>query len=96
MIYCIYCGKTIYKKQGFLTCESCPCEVHFSLYSGKLRWIEYHLGDYYIDTDLVDKQSWLVTKKGGIDLVTLNYLIDVNPQNVKYWIDKLLKLQAFS
>ena len=93
---CPFCGKDIYKKQGFFACKSCPCEVHFSLYKEKIRWVEYHLGDYYIDTDLVGNQSWLVREKGGVDLVTLNYLIDVNPQNVKYWIDKLLKLQAFS
>ena len=81
---------------GYLACKFCPCEVHYSLWGEKLRWIEYHLGDYYIDTELIDKQSWLVRKKGGVDLVTLNYLIDVNPQNVNEWIERLLSLKAFS
>ena len=30
------------------------------------------------------------------EIATLNYLLDVNPQNVQDWIDKILNLKVFS
>lgn len=95
MIYCIYCQKDVVIRNGLSSCTS--CKINYIESNAKLIWIEYNIGeDYYIDTDFFNKKCWLVLTKGDMDIIELNYLPEINPQNAKYWVDKLLKLKAFS
>jgi hypothetical protein len=83
-----------------------PCNVNYEeeiIGNGKILNMflyKYPAARYSIGIDFETNETRLWKKnmdgKGSTKLLNLNYIIDVNPQNIEEWIARLLKLSSFS
>jgi hypothetical protein len=50
-----------------------------------------------VEYDLNITTLYHITDQAPLDkIIALNYIIDINPSNVKRWLERLLNLRAFS
>jgi hypothetical protein len=96
---CHFCQDQLYafEKLGQLSCKACNIDYYCATPDVNSKMFLYSQ-NYCISIDFDYNQTELWVKKLGnySKVLTLNYIIDVNPANIKYWIDRLNNLKAFS
>ena len=92
---CLYC------KYNTISSSCLNCNVQIFLKSdGSPELIGFNLGDYTIDLDIRYNMTKLYyddpIKDFSYDpVLSLPYLIDINPSNKQYWLSKLISLIPF-
>jgi hypothetical protein len=72
----------LYKNDGTLK------YLGFTTFKGN---IEYHISLSY-----EEKDCWIIFHEGHIrKIIKFNFLPDINPDNVKQWLERLLNMKAF-
>ena len=91
-INCLYCNEILeYTYCPNFLCEKCG--VSIASYNGEITMIDFNLSNYIIELDLIKSISILYADYKPV--LSLPYLININPNNKQYWLDKLLKLTTF-
>lgn len=94
---CYFCTSSSLNNQNHM-CEECPTRVWNTSYSstGRGRLVYMYVDQYTIGLDIEDQCCFILHKETQKYLLTLDYLPDVNPYNVKQYVYRLLNLKAFS
>lgn len=91
---CLYCQQlTSDEGEGVFICED--CDVIFECSSpSNIYWIFFNLKKYKIGVD-VEHKIMQIFNKDSFNCFIVNYLPDVNPNNINQLLDRLLNLRVF-
>lgn len=100
---CLFCDADISwpskDHPGWFDCTKCPVHTRF-IVSGDFRYpdvnyIHFRCWQWLIELNLDDKMTFIFDPNDR-RFMTLNYLPDIDPSNAKEWLERLVKLKAFS
>lgn len=97
---CLFCKKDLNYAQN---CDHCDIPISYWLsgdFDKNIDAIQFNVGpydnkNYIIDVDYIDKMT-LLLDDGQHRIFSINYVIDINPENANKWLEKLLKMKIFS
>lgn len=91
---CYFC-KTEGDDSDSLMCYNCPTKVWNTANSmGRVLLVYMYVDNYTIGLDIYDNYCFIINEKQEY-LLKMNYIPQVNPNNVEQYVKKLLKLKAF-
>lgn len=101
MMPCLFCkqpieGTTPYSVlHVYYWCESCKTEAVYHLLKGLKVYTLCYNGYRHVCIPANKIKPAYFLRYDETDILTLDHIPDINPQNVHKWTEKLLKMKAF-